>query len=74
MRFCRESITRHRSTMVPYYPKELFVHEQVEKYFSDNSLSLLHPQKQTITKPKSVLFSLSGPGIPSNNEPSSPMV
>ena len=37
-----KQITRHRSNIVPYYPKEIFVQGQMEKYFSDNSLLRLH--------------------------------
>ena len=36
--FFVKQITRHRSNIVPYYPKKLFVQEQMQKYFSDNSL------------------------------------
>ena len=63
--FSGEQINCHRSNIVPYYPKELLVQEQMEKYFSDNSLSKLHPKKPTITKSKFVSFSLDNPDIPS---------
>ena len=66
--FSGKQITRHRGNIVPYYPKELFVQEQMEKYFSDNSLLKLHPKKPTITKFKSVSFSLENPNIPSTND------
>ena len=46
--FFGKQITRHKSNILPYYPKELFVQEQMEKYFSDNSLLKLH--KCTIHK------------------------
>ena len=35
-----------------------FVQEQMEKYFSDNSLLKLHPTKPPLTKSKIVSFSL----------------
>ena len=35
--FSGKQIT-HRNNIVPYYPKKLFVHKQMEKWFSDNSL------------------------------------
>ena len=41
----------------------------MEKYFSDNSLLRLHAKKSTITKSKSVSFSLDNTDIPSTNEP-----
>ena len=44
----------------------------MEKYFTDKSLLRLHPKKPTITKSKSVSFSLAIPDIPSTNDPSSP--
>ena len=40
-----------------------------EKNFSDNSLLRLYPKKPTITRLKSVSFSIDNPDIPSNNEP-----
>ena len=46
--FSAKQITRHRSNIVSYYPKELFVQEQMEKYFSDNSLLKLHPKNQQL--------------------------
>ena len=33
-----EEITRYCSKIVPYYPKELFVQEQMKTYISENSL------------------------------------
>ena len=68
--FSGKKITRHRSNIVPYYPKELFVEEQMEKHFSDNSLLRLHTKKPTITKSKSVSFCLDKPNIPSTKKPS----
>ena len=62
--------TRHRSNIVPFYPKELFVQKQMEKYFTDNSLLRLQPKQSSITKFKFVSFSLDKPDLPSNNEPS----
>ena len=58
--FCGKQITRHRSNIVPYYPKELFVQEQMEKYTfkTDNSHLKLHPTKPKLTKSKTVSFSL----------------
>ena len=56
--FSGKQITRHRSNIVPYYPKELFVQEQMEKYFSDNSLLKFHPKNSPFTKSKTVSFSL----------------
>ena len=56
--FSGKQITRNRSIIVPYYSKELFVEEQMEKYFSDNSLLKLHPKKPPVTKSKTVSFSL----------------
>ena len=41
--------TRHRSNIVQFYPKELFVQEQIRKCFSDNSLLRLHPKKPIIS-------------------------
>ena len=67
--FSGKQITRHRSNIVPYYPKELFVQEQMAKYFSDNSLLKLHPKKPTIAKSKTVSFSLDNPDIPSTDDP-----
>ena len=43
--FSGKHITRHRGNIVPYYPKETFRSEQMEKYFSDNYLLRLHPRK-----------------------------
>ena len=68
--FSGKQITRHRSNIVPYYLKELFVQEQIWKYILDNSLLRLHPKKPTIAKSKSVSFSLDNPDIPSDNQPS----
>ena len=53
--------------MVPYYPKELFVQEQMEKYFSDNSLLKLYPKKPPLTKSKSVSFGLDNLNVPSTD-------
>ena len=36
--FSGKQTTRHRSVVIPYYPKELFVREQMWKYFSESSL------------------------------------
>ena len=44
--FSGKQITRHRSNIVPYYPKELVVQEQMEKYFSDNNLLRLYPKNR----------------------------
>ena len=63
--FSGKQITRLRSNIVTYYPKEII---QIEKNFWDNSLLRLHPKKPTITKSKSV-SSLDKPDIPSDNEP-----
>ena len=41
----------------------------MEKYFSDNSLLNLNPKKPTITKSKSVSFSLDNTDIPSTDDP-----
>ena len=70
--FSGKQITRHRSNTVPYYPKELFVQEQMTKNFSDNSLLKLHPKKPTITKSKTVSFSLDNPDTPSTVDPLPP--
>ena len=67
--FSGKQITRHRSNIVPYYPKELFVQEQMDKYFSDNSLLKLRPKKPTITKSKTVSFSLDNPNTPLTDDP-----
>ena len=52
--FSGKQIHRHHSNVVPYYPKNLFVQEQREKFFTDNSLLRLHPKKPNITKTNSV--------------------
>ena len=70
--FSGKQITRHRSNIVRYYPKELLVQEQMEKYFSDTSLLRLYPKRPPVTKTKSVLFSLDHPDTQSNNESSPP--
>ena len=62
--FPGKQIARHRSNIVPYYPQELFVQEQMDKYFSDNSSIKLHPKNPTITKSKTVSFSLDNPNTP----------
>ena len=67
--FSGKQITRHRSNNVPYYPKELFVQEQMDKYFSDNSILKLHPKKPTITKSKTVSFSLDTQNTPFTDDP-----
>ena len=54
--FSGKQITHHRSNFVPYYSKEFLV--------------TTPPKKPTITKSKSVSFSLDNPDIPSNNESS----
>ena len=36
--FSSKQVTRHRSNILPYYPKEIFVQEHMEKNFSDNLL------------------------------------
>ena len=51
-------------------PQKIFVDEQMEKYFSDNSLLRLWPNKSTPSMSKSVSLSLDNSDIPSNNEPS----
>ena len=58
----------HRSNIVPYYPKELFIQEQMEKYSSDNSLLKFHPMKPPLTKSKTVSFSLDNLEVPSTND------
>ena len=72
--FSGKQITRHRSNIGPCFPKELFVQEQMEKPFSDNSLSKLHPTKPPLTKSKTVLFSLDNLEVPSTYDlpPKSP--
>ena len=70
--FSGKQITRHISNIVPYYPKELFVQEQMAKYFSDNSLLKLHPKKPTITKSKTVSFSLDNSNTPLTDDPLQP--
>ena len=72
--FSGKQITRHRSNRVPYYPKELFVQEQMEKFFSDNSLLKLHPKKLSFTKSKSVSLSLDNLRIPSTDDLPSPQL
>ena len=67
-----KQITRHRSNIVPYYPKELFVQEQMAKYFSYNSLLKLHPKKPTITKSKTVSFSLHNQDTSLTDDPLKP--
>ena len=66
--FSGKQITRHRSNIVPYYPKEFFVQEPMEKYFSDNSLLKLHPKKLPFTKSKTVSFSLDNLKVPSTDD------
>ena len=66
--FSGKQITRHRSNIVAYYPKELFIQEQMEKYFSDNSLLKLHPKKPPLIKSKSVSFSLDNLNVPSTDD------
>ena len=66
--FSGKQITRHRSNIVSYYPKELFVQEQMEKYFPDNSLLKLHPTKPPLTKSKTVSFSLDILKVPSTDD------
>ena len=63
--FSGKQITRNGNIIIPYYPKELFVQEQMEKYFSDNSFSKLQPKK--FTKSKSVSFSLDYSILPSTD-------
>ena len=63
--FSSKQITLHGSDSVPYYPQELLVQVKKQKYFSDNTFQLLHPQKLTIAKRKSVSFSLDTLSIPS---------
>ena len=63
-----KQITRHRSKIVPYYPKNLFVQEQMEKYFSDNSILKLNPKKPPLTKSKTVSFSLDNLKVPSADD------
>ena len=52
--FSEQQIVRHRSNIVPYYPKKFLVQEQIDKYFSDNSLLRFNAQKRTLTMSKSV--------------------
>ena len=66
--FSGKQITRHRSKIVPNYPKELFVREQMENYFSDNSLLKLHPKNSPFTKSKTVSFSLDNLKVPSTED------
>ena len=66
--FSGKQITRHSSNILPYYPKEFFVQEQMEKYFSDNSLLKLHPTKPPFTKSKTVSFTLYNLEEPSTND------
>ena len=66
--FSGKQITCHRSNIVPYYPKELFVQEQMEKYFSDNSLLKLHPTKPPLNNSNTVSFSLDNLEVPSTND------
>ena len=65
--FSGKQTTRHRSNIVLYYHKELFVQEQMEKYFSDNSFLKLHPKKPPLTKSRSVSFSLDNLNVPSTD-------
>ena len=51
-------------------PQKFFVDGQMEKYFPDNSLLRLWPNKSSISMSKSVSLSLDNSDIPSNNEPS----
>ena len=67
--FSGKQITRHRSNIVPFYLKELFVQEQMAKYFSDNSLLRLHPKNPTIPQSKTVSFSLDNPDTPFTDDP-----
>ena len=66
--FSGKQITRHRSNIVPFYPRELFVQEQMQKYFSDISLLKLHPTKPQFTKSKTVSFSLDNIKVPSTDD------
>ena len=66
--FSGKQISRHRSNILPYYPKEVFVREQMEKYSSDNSLLKLHPSKPPLTKSTAVAFSLDNLEVPPSND------
>ena len=65
--FSGKQITRHRSNFVPYYPKELFIQEQMGKYFSDTSLLRLRPKQSITSTKKSLSFSLDHPDTPSES-------
>ena len=65
--FSGKQIMRQRSNIVPYYPYELFVQEQMKNYFSDYSFLKLHPKKPPLTKLKSVSFNLNNPNISSTD-------
>ena len=68
-KFSGKQITRLRCNIVPYYPKELFVQKQMEKYFSDISLLKLHPTKPPLAKSNTVTFSLDNSKVPSTDDP-----
>ena len=66
--FFGKQITPHRSNIVPYYIKELFVQDQMEKYFSDSSILKFHPTKPPLTKSKTLSFSLDNLKEPSTDD------
>ena len=63
-----KQITRHRSNIVLYYAQELFVQEQMDKNFSDNSHLKLHPTKPQLTKSKTLSFKLDNLKVPSTDD------
>ena len=66
--FSGKLISRHRSNIIPYCPKEHFDQKQMEKYFSDISLLKLHPKKSPRTKSKTVSFSPDNLKVPSTDD------
>ena len=70
--FSGKQITRHRSNIVPYFPKKFFLQEQMETYFLDNSFLKLHPKNPPLTKSKTVSFSLDTLKVPSPQLTSNP--
>ena len=73
---CKQ-IVHYCSNNVPYYDTEFFVQDQMAKFFSDNSLLRLHPQKLFMSKSvhtmsKSVPFILVNPSLPVDIEEPSP--
>ena len=65
-------MVQYRRKTVPYYPKEIFNQEQIEKYFCDSSLLQLRPQKPIMTKTNSVSFNLDSANLQSNTDERSP--